>query len=84
MEAQFDSWLTFGVPLDPALVAGGPPAIGARRGNISPKLLPFAQETARDEAGHVRCDKKQRMLARIRERKLAEDIIIRLRGENTR
>lgn len=24
MEAHFDSWLTFGVPLDPALVAGGP------------------------------------------------------------
>ena len=55
LEAEFDSWATFGVPLDPSLVAGGPGAIGANRANISPELLPFAQETARDEAGHVRC-----------------------------
>ncbi|GAQ80483.1 hypothetical protein KFL_000550140 [Klebsormidium nitens] len=54
LEASFDSWAAFGVPLDPALVAGGPDPIGANRANISPELLPFAQETARDEAGHVR------------------------------
>jgi hypothetical protein len=54
LEAEFDSAATFGVPLDPLLQAGGPGAIGARRANISAELLPFLQETARDEAGHVR------------------------------
>lgn len=54
LEAEFDSAATFGVPLDPLLQAGGPGAIGAKRANISAELLPFFQETARDEAGHVR------------------------------
>lgn len=54
LEAEFDSAATFGVPLDPLLQAGGPGAIGARRANISADILPFLQETARDEAGHVR------------------------------
>ncbi|GAQ87523.1 hypothetical protein KFL_003580160 [Klebsormidium nitens] len=54
LEAEFDSAATFGVPLDPLLQAGGSGAIGARRANISADILPFLQETARDEAGHVR------------------------------
>jgi hypothetical protein len=68
---MFDAWATFGVPLHPDLVAGGPPLIGAARANISAELLPFAQETARDEAGHVRCARARLVSGALRARLLA-------------
>jgi len=55
LEADFDSWAAFGVPLDPTLSLNGPPAIGhPRKANLSATIQPIAEEIARDEAGHVR------------------------------
>lgn len=53
LEGQFDTYGAFGHGFFKNLSMGGPVPIGARKANLSPDVLPFAQEIALSEQGHA-------------------------------
>jgi hypothetical protein len=53
LEGQFDTYGAFGHGFFNNLSMGGPKPIGARKANLSPEVLPFAQEVALSEQGHA-------------------------------
>jgi hypothetical protein len=53
LEGQFDTYGAFGHGFFKNLSMGGPVPIGARKANLSPEVLPFAQEIALSEQGHA-------------------------------
>lgn len=55
LEAQFDSCAVFGQTMDPSLLgAGAVPPEACRKAPLSPEVQAWAEEVARNEAGHVR------------------------------
>jgi hypothetical protein len=53
LEGQFDMYGAFGHGFFNNLSMGGPKPLGARKANLSPEVLPFAQEIALSEQGHA-------------------------------
>lgn len=46
LEATFDSYGAWGVPMHPALTGGGPAPIGGRKANLSPEMLTWVEEAS--------------------------------------
>ncbi|GAB4821503.1 hypothetical protein N2152v2_008549 [Parachlorella kessleri] len=54
LEATFDSFAAWGQGMNPQNFGNGPAPIGGRKANLSAEILPWVEEVAHNEIGHVR------------------------------